>query len=226
MKLSVIMPVYNEKKTILEIIEKVQQVAINKEIIIVDDCSTDGTREILKTVKADNIKLILHEANAGKGRAIRTGLAHVSGEITIIQDGDLEYDPNDYIKLIKPIQEKRHRVIYGSRFLLKENKHSHIQYLIGGQLVTFITNILFGQKLTDEPTCYKVFESQLLKSINLKCERFEFCPEVTAKVAKKGIKIKEIPINYYPRKMHEGKKIRWYDGAEAIWTLLKYRFTN
>jgi glycosyltransferase involved in cell wall biosynthesis len=226
--LSVLMPVYNEKNTIRQIIEKVQQVSIDKEIIIVDDCSTDGTREILKQDynQIKNIKLIFHESNSGKGKAIRSGLDFTRGEITIIQDGDLEYDPLDYPKLLQPILNNSLDVIYGSRFLNSENKHSYGRYYLGGRLVTWVTNILYGQKLTDEPTCYKVFRTELLKDLNLQCERFEFCPEATAKVAKRGIKIFEIPINYYPRKIEEGKKIRWTDGLEAIWTLLKFRFIN
>ena len=225
MKLSVLMPVYNEKDTIHQIIEKVQKVEIEKEIIIVDDYSTDGTRKILKTdyESIDNIHIIYHEKNWGKGKAIRSGLNFISGDITIIQDGDLEYDPEDYIKLIKPILDKSQDVVYGSRFLKSDNRHSYSRYYLGGRLVTFVTNLLYGQNLTDEPTCYKVFRSDLLKNLNLKCERFEFCPEVTAKIAKQGIKIPEIPINYYPRKIEEGKKIRWTDGIEAIWTLLKFR---
>lgn len=227
MKLSIIMPIYNEKKTLEKIVEKIQKVSIEKEIIMVDDGSTDGTREILKNYEnVQNIKIIYHTKNMGKGATIRTAIKYITGDIVIIQDADLEYDPNDYLKLVTPIQNKEVKIIYGSRALNRENKHSYNRYLLGGKLVTFVTNILFSQRLTDEPTCYKVFDTILLKSILLKCNRFEFCPEVTAKIARKGIKIKEIPISYYPRNFQEGKKIKWYDGVEAIWTLIKYRFVK
>lgn len=227
MKLSIIMPIYNERETLEKIVEKVQTVPIKKEIIMVDDGSTDGTREILKEYEnVQNIKVIYHTKNMGKGTAIRTAIKYITGDIVIIQDADLEYDPNDYLNLVKPIQNKDAKVIYGSRALNPENKHSYNRYLLGGKLVTFVANILYSQRLTDEPTCYKVFDTKLLKSIFLKCKRFEFCPEVTAKIAKKGIKIKEIPINYYPRNFKEGKKIKWYDGLEAIWTLIKYKFVK
>ncbi len=226
MKLSVIMPAYNEEKTIREIVEKVINISIQKEIIIIDDKSTDSTLSIINELKAqynEQIVVLTHTKNRGKGAAIRTGIKEITGDIVIIQDADLEYDPLDYQKLIEPIIQKEEKVIYGSRFLEKENKHSSLSFYLGGRLVSLITNILFNQRLTDEPTCYKVFDADFLKSINLKCEGFEFCPEVTAKVAKKGIKIKELPIKYYPRKIDEGKKIKWYDGVEAIWTLFKYR---
>ena len=224
MKLSVIIPVYNEKNTLPSIISKVQQVSIKKEIIIVDDGSTDGTKELLKGYeKLKDIKIIYQRKNLGKGAAIRAAIPLITGGITIIQDADLEYDPQDYLKLIKPISTNNTKVIYGSRFLNKRNKHSYQRFYLGGLLLSIITNLLYSQKLTDEPTCYKVFDSKLLKSINLKCVGFEFCPEVTAKVAKRGIFIKEVPINYYPRSIQEGKKINWKDGVKAIWTLIKYR---
>ena len=224
MKLSIIMPIYNEAKTLEQIVEKVQKVPVEKEIIMVDDGSSDGTRDVLKKYNnVQNIKVIYHEKNMGKGSTIRTAIKYISGDVVIIQDADLEYDPADYIKLIEPIRNKETKVIYGSRLLNPENKHSYNRYLLGGKLVTFVTNILFAQKLTDEPTCYKVFNAEFLSSLPLTCKRFEFCPEVTAKVAKKGIKIKEIPIQYYPRNFEEGKKIKWHDGLEAIWTLIKFR---
>jgi dolichol-phosphate mannosyltransferase len=225
MKLSVLIPVYNEIKTIEELIRRVREVNINKELILVDDGSKDGTRELLKKYEADeDIKVIYHKSNKGKGAAIRTAIEYVHGDIVIIQDADLEYDPKDYIALIAPIIAGKEKVIYGSRFLDPDNRHSYWSYYIGGQLVTLITNILYNQRLTDEPTCYKVFEANFLRSIPLECTQFEFCPEVTAKVAKRGIKIREIPIHYYPRSIDEGKKISWLDGVEAIWVLIKYRF--
>jgi len=228
MKLSIIIPAYNEEKTLKDLLNKVIESDtrnVSKEIIIVDDCSTDNTKNILKNLKAKNIKVIYHKKNIGKGEAIRTGISAVTGDIIIIQDADLEYDPNDYYSLIKPIIDKEALVIYGSRQLKKENKkHSGYSFYFGGVVLTLITNLLYGIKITDEPTCYKVFRADILKNLNLKCKRFEFCPEVTAKVAKKGIKIYELPISYFPRHVKEGKKIRWKDGIEAIWTLIKYRF--
>lgn len=224
MKLSVVIPIYNEKDTLEKICERVQRVPIEKEIIMVDDGSTDGTRDILKQYEnVDNIRVIFHPKNRGKGASIRTALNYISGDIVIIQDADLEYDPNDYLKLIEPLKHDGTKVVYGSRFLNPNNEASYKRYYWGGRLLTFITNILYGQKLTDEPTCYKVFDATLLKSLDLKCNKFEFCPEVTAKISKKGISIKEIPINYAPRSIEDGKKISWKDGLVAILTLFKYR---
>ncbi|CAH0995242.1 Undecaprenyl-phosphate mannosyltransferase [Emticicia aquatica] len=226
MLLSVLIPAYNEVNNIQNILTKIGEINIPKEIIIVDDGSTDGTRELLAKLKSDTINVILHKKNQGKGGAIKTAISHAKGDIIIIQDADLEYDPKDYYKLIPLIKSGQEKVVYGSRFLNKQNKHSYFSFFLGGQVVTWITNILYGQNLTDEPTCYKVFDAKLLKSIKLNCTGFEFCPEVTAKIAKLGYKIPEVPINYYPRSISEGKKINWKDGVEAIWVLLKYRFVN
>ncbi|HEY3374552.1 MAG TPA: glycosyltransferase family 2 protein [Candidatus Aquicultor sp.] len=225
MKLSVIIPCYNEKGTISELLAKVQAVDIDKEIIVIDDGSTDSTRDILASIpQSSDITVIYHEKNKGKGAAIRTGIVHATGDLIIIQDADLEYDPNDYHALIGPfLNGSGVRVVYGSR-LLKNNGRSYWRYFLGGKVVTLVTNLLYRTHITDEPTCYKVFRSDVLKSMDLKCNRFEFCPEVTAKVAKRQIKIHEVPIAYYPRKLEEGKKIGWRDGVEAITTLLKYRF--
>ena len=223
-----IIPVYNEKKTLPKLLKKIEGVkSINKEIIIVDDGSEDSTRDFLKKVK-DKYKVIFHEKNKGKGTAIRTGLKHATGDIVIIQDADLEYDPNDYNKLIKPIIEGKANVVYGSRRLQKQKEeYANIGFYIGGITINLIANILYPNlHITDEATCYKVFKADVIKNLNLKCKRFEFCPEVTAKLAKRKIKIMEIPISYHPRSVEEGKKINWKDGIEAIWTLLKYKFID
>lgn len=232
--LSIIIPSYNEERTIVQILNKIISVQLieqtQKEIIIVDDGSKDSTKELVNNYISshpnESIYLIQHTVNQGKGMAIRTGITKVSGDYVIIQDADLEYEPEDYNLLLPELIYNQKKVVYGSRFLIKENKHSYQSFYYGGLLVTTVTNILFNQHLTDEPTCYKAFKSEFLKSIPLKCIGFEFCPEVTAKVAKHGIKIKEIPIHYYPRSINEGKKIRWTDGIEAIWILIKYRFTD
>ncbi|PIO05022.1 glycosyl transferase [Candidatus Woesearchaeota archaeon CG08_land_8_20_14_0_20_43_7] len=240
-KLSVLIPAYNESSTIKELIEKVKKVplrryGIDMEIIVVDDGSKDDTVDIVK--KIAGVKLVKHKKNRGKGAAIRTAIEYATGDITIIQDADLEYDPKDYPMLIKPIIDGETKVVYGSRalqevqksankrFLKSKNENAYHAFYLGGKALTVISNILFNAKITDEPTCYKVFDTKLLKGLDLKCERFEFCPEVTAKVCKRGYKIKELPIRYYPRGFEEGKKIKFRDGIEAVWTLLKYRFVD
>lgn len=226
MKLSIIIPAYNEEATIQTILKKIEEVNIKKEIIIVDDGSKDKTRSILKKKysKIPNYKIIFHEKNKGKGMAIRTGLKSATGDIIIIQDADLEYDPKDYPALIQPIIDGKTEVVYGSRFLNKENKYRISMNLIATKLLSFMSNVLYNAKITDEPTCYKVFTKKAINSVNLKCKRFEFCPEITAKIRKNRYKIVEVPIKYYPRTVEEGKHIRWTDGVEAIWTLIKYRF--
>ncbi len=225
--LSIIIPVFNEEKTIVEIYKKVKAVNLDKQIIIIDDCSTDATSTLLKRLSDPDILLLQHTHNQGKGTAIRTGLTHARGEITIIQDADLEYDPQDYHVLIQPILEKKARVVYGSRRLNKNNKqYVGFVYYIGGISLTAITNFLYNASLTDEATCYKVFETTLLKELNLECQHFEFCPEVTAKLLRKKIPILEVPIHYYPRSTEQGKKIRIRDGFEAVWTLLKWKWKN
>ncbi len=223
--ISIIIPAYNEKNTITEIINRVKAVKIQKEIVIIDDGSTDGTRRILKEIKDPEIKVVFHEKNYGKGRAIRTGIRAATGGIVIIQDADLEYDPNDYIALIEPILSGRADVVYGSRWLKHGlNKTPFNLFRFGRWFLTALTNLLYGTKITDEPCCYKVFKAEVIKNIPLACEGFEFCPEITAKVSRKGYKIYEVPVNYYPRSFEEGKKITYRDGMEAVVTLLKYRF--
>lgn len=227
MKLSVVIPCYNERENILKILEKINAVDLGKtekEIIIVDDFSTDGTVEILRGLPSGHYKIFFHTRNQGKGMALRTGFNHVTGDIVLIQDADLEYDPEDYPKLIEPLLSGEAKVVYGSRERNRHNKkHSGFSFYLGGKFLTWLTNLLYGSRLTDEPTCYKIFDAALLKSIPLTCRRFEFCPEVTAKILLRGIPIMELPISYYPRNSKEGKKIRFRDGVEAIWTLLKYR---
>lgn len=232
--LTIIIPSYNESRTIGEILCRVMAVklpnGVSKEIIVVDDGSKDNTRQVVDEIIKDHsdevIKYVVHSINQGKGMAIRTGIKHAEGQYIVVQDADLEYDPQDFCKLLPLLTSGKERVVYGSRFLNSRNAHSYQTFYWGGRLVSFVTNLLYQQHLTDEPTCYKMFETSLLKSIHLNCTGFEFCPEVTAKVAKLGYKIKEIPINYYPRSIAEGKKIKWYDGLEAIWVLIKYRFCN
>ena len=225
MKLSVIIPVYNEEKTLPVILKQVLDVPLNKEIIIVDDGSTDNTSKILEQYyHRKDLKVIRHKSNKGKGMAVRTALGYVTGSIVIIQDGDLEYDPRDYLALIEPVRSGRELVVYGARTWKKLQSHT-LSYL-GCKTLSFLTNMLYRQHLTDEPTCYKVFNARLIKSIPLDCKGFEFDPEITAKVSKRGVKIKEIPIKYYPRSFREGKKIIWIDGIIAIWTLIKYRFIS
>lgn len=226
MKLSVIMPVYNERATIAEIIRRVLAVELPKELIIVDDGSTDGTGELLRQIPPEVATVLFHERNQGKGAAIRTGLEHVTGEIVIIQDADLEYDPNDYPALVRPIVEGGAQVVYGSRTARPENRYSHFRFYLGGRLLSSIANLLYGTNITDEPCCYKLFRRDLLKELRLECRGFEFCPEITAKVARRGIPIYEVPIRYSARTVAQGKKISWQDGLYAIWILLKYRFVR
>ena len=226
MKLSVVIPVYNEEATLEEIIRRVQATPIEKEIIIVDDGSTDGTNKLLENIakpSSNSIRIIRHKTNKGKGAAIIRGLEEVKGDLTIIQDADLEYDPNDYKTLLELFKNDHVQVVYGSRNL-KKNDRSSFAFYWGGRLLSWITNIIYGSNVTDEATGYKVFRTSLLKDLDLKSTGFDFCPEVTAKILRRKIKIFEVPISYNPRLWHEGKKIRWIDGLIAIWVLVKYRF--
>lgn len=230
--LSIIIPTYNEALTIILILEKIIQAnlpgAIKKEIWVIDDCSTDDTAKRVKTFiglhPEATIQYIRLKENRGKGHAVRVGITQATGNAIIIQDADLEYDPVDYPVLLQPILSGEYKVVYGSRSLNKDNHYSSSLFYWGGRLVSLITSILFSQRITDEPTCYKMFDASVLKSISLTSDRFGFCPEVTAKLLKKGYKIKEVPINYYPRSKEEGKKIRWQDGLEAVIILVKNRF--
>ncbi|MFO1492068.1 MAG: glycosyltransferase family 2 protein [Kiritimatiellia bacterium] len=228
MKLSILVPVYNECRTIVELLGRVDQVPLEKEIIVVDDGSTDGTRLLLEPfAERPGFKVLHHDRNRGKGAAIRTGLAEAAGEVTVVQDADLEYDPLDFVEMIRPIREGRARAVFGSRRLRKENKqYSGAVYYAGGIFLSWVTRVLYGIRITDEPTCYKMVETRLLRSLGLVSERFEFCPEVTAKLARRGVPILEVPISYHPRHKDEGKKIGWKDAVEAVWTLLRYRFAR
>lgn len=230
-KLSIIIPVYNEEKTILEVLQVLEKVKITlkKEIIIVNDGSTDNSEKIIKKFLRKGKKGIdykfLSKPNAGKGSAVKTGIKNSTGDIIIIQDADMEYNPHEYQSLIDPIINKKAKVVYGSRRLNKSNeKYSSLSFYLGGMLVTWVTNLLYRSNLTDEPTCYKVFEGKLARSMEIKGDKFEWEPEITAKILKKGIRIMEIPISYRPRSMEEGKKINWKDGMQAIYTLFYWRF--
>jgi glycosyltransferase involved in cell wall biosynthesis len=220
-------PVYNEPATLEGLLVRVLAVPIDKEVIVVDDGSSDGTRDVLAGLaRRLPIRALFHERNRGKGAAIRTALAEAQGEITIIQDADLEYDPEEYPKLVAPIARGETNVVYGSRYLAHDNPLPLTHFKVAVLLLNAMVNLLYGTRLTDEATCYKVFRTSLLKSLPLRCERFEFCPEVTARVAKRGERILELPIHYHFRTRAEGKKIGWRDGFEAIWTLLRYRFSD
>ena len=228
--LSVIIPVYNEEKTISTVLTQVFSEKLpdwKKEIIVVDDASTDRTWPILQetaSVQTGNgFRIIRHQVNQGKGAAIRAGLKEAAGELVVIQDADLEYDPQDYYALIRPIIAGKADVVYGSRELGR-NRISSAGFFLGGKLLSFLANLLYRARITDEPACYKVFRREILQGLNLRCRRFEFCPEVTAKVRRQGYVIYEVPIHYYPRSIREGKKIRLSDGISAVWTLLRYRF--
>ncbi|MBI2386961.1 MAG: glycosyltransferase family 2 protein [Elusimicrobia bacterium] len=228
MKVSVLIPAYNEARTIAACLEAVygRNPGRDLEVIVVDDGSTDGTYEAAKAAARPGTVVLKHDKNSGKGTAIRTALDKASGEVVLIQDADLEYDPADYARLLEPIESGRAAVVYGSRHLAAGNRRSYARYYYGGRLVSVFTNLLYGSSITDEPTCYKVFKTSLLRSFDLKCTGFEFCPEATAKTLLRGIPILEVPISYRPRRIEEGKKIRWYDGIEALWTLLRLRWTR
>ena len=230
MKLSIVVPVYNEKNTILKIIEKVIAVDVEKEIVIVDDCSTDGTRELLKEKldgKYQEVRIFYHIANQGKGTALRTGFKHVKGEIIAIQDADLEYEPEEIKDLIKPITDGFADVVYGSRLSGGKPQRMYLfWHLVGNKFLTLITNLLYNTTISDMETCYKVMTKRVLDSINLKSRRFNIEPEITAKIFKQRYRVYEMPISYYGRDYSEGKKICWRDGFSAIWTLVKYRFMD
>lgn len=246
MKLSVVIPVYNERRDISELVRRVQAVAVDKELVLVDDASTDGTTDVIRTQilpQYRNIQYFRHEKNLGKGSAIRTALAAVTGDVIIIQDSDLEYSPQDYLPILEKFKHPSVDVVYGTRFQ-KVNRylfvwhwfcnrffktHYEIRYLhhfLGIQALNLLANYLYSANITDEATCYKAFRKKVLDKISLRCTGFEFCPEVTAKVRKAGFVIHEVPISYHPRSRAEGKKLNWRHGFEAIFTLIRYRFSD
>lgn len=228
-KVSIIIPVYNEKDTIKELLGKVEFAkfsGLEKEIIIVDDCSNDGTTDVLRELRKD-YKILFHEKNQGKGAAIRTAVKEATGNFVVIQDADLEYLPDDYDKLLPLLINDEADVVYGSRFKKQENSKNFIlKNKIANKFLTLLTNILYGATITDMETCYKAFKRELIQSITIKSNRFDFEPEITAKIMKKKIRLKEVPISYFGRGHEQGKKINWKDGIHAILTLVKYRFVD
>lgn len=233
-RLSIIIPVYNEESTIKEVLKRVKNVKLRgglaKEIIVVDDSSKDKSLEIIKSIKG--IKILRHKINKGKGAAVKTGMVYCTGEIIIVQDADLEYNPKDFNKLIRPIHRGEAKVVYGTRLrnyplkIFGVRKTPLLLHYFGNKFLTLATNILYGEWLTDMETCYKVFTSEVIDGMKINSSRFEFEPELTAKILKRGYKIHEIPIKVKPRGYEEGKKITWRDGFIALWTLIKYRFVD
>ena len=220
--LSVIVPVYNEQAHLDDLLRAVLASPVHKEVIIVDDGSTDGTREKLEALpRIENVTIVFHEKNYGKGASIRTALKYACGEYVLIQDSDLEYDPADYPALIAPLQRDETNIVYGVR---PDRPERGLRFFLGAKFLTHLTNLLYGANIHDEATCYKVFRRSLLAQIKLECRRFEFCPEVTAKLCRMGETVTEVPISYHPRSAAQGKKIRHADGWLAIWTLIRYRF--
>jgi len=230
LKISIVIPVYNEKETFLELLEAVKKASVcglEKEIVIVDDFSKDGTREILAVIKRDNVKIFFHEQNTGKGGALRTGFKKATGDIVMVQDADMEYDPGEYEKLLLPIIENKADIVYGSRFLAKgSGKTAYSAHKFANLLLTFLSNLFSGVKVSDMETCYKVFRKEIIKDVDIEENRFGFEPEITAKMAKivreKKARLKEVPISYNARSYEEGKKIGLKDGIRALWCILKY----
>jgi glycosyltransferase involved in cell wall biosynthesis len=234
--LSVVVPVYNEKATIREILHRIQRVPIRKEIIVVDDFSADGTREILRDVEREasgcdstmenlnSIHVIYHDRNRGKGMALRTGFGKVTGTIVIVQDADLEYNPDEYPDLIEPILDGRAEVVFGSRFIGETHRVLYFWHYVGNKLLTMISNMLTGLNLTDMETCYKVFRREVIEQLapTLKSNRFGFEPEITAKIGRRSFRVYEVPVSYSGRSYDEGKKIGWKDGVQALWCMVRY----
>jgi glycosyltransferase involved in cell wall biosynthesis len=226
MKLTVVIPVYNEVHTLLHLIDRVQEVAVDKDIVLVDDCSTDGTRELLRsTTFPANVRVLYHERNQGKGAALRTGFAAATGDVVLIQDADLEYDPREYPKLLKPIEEGRADVVFGSRFAGGEtHRVLYFWHFMGNKFLTLCSNAFTNLNITDMETCYKVFRREVLQKITVEENRFGFEPEITAKIAKLRVRIYEVGISYDGRTYEEGKKIGWKDGVRALWCIVKYNW--
>jgi len=226
-KLSVIVPVYDERNTVVEVVRRMRAVDIplDREIVLVDDGSTDGTGAVLQQLTDSTVRVVHHPQNRGKGMAIRSGLEQVTGDLVLIQDADLEYDPEDWPKLLAPVLRGKARVVYGSRFT-GERRNMLFLHWVGNRFLSLVTNILYNTTLSDMETCYKLFDRRLICGLNLRASRFDFEPEVTAKVLRQGIRIYEVPISYAGREFHEGKKITWRDGYIALWTLVKYRFVD
>jgi glycosyltransferase involved in cell wall biosynthesis len=228
-KLSVIVPVFNERNTLVEILRRMRAVelpdGIESEIIVVDDGSSDGTRDVLRQLGDSTVRVVMHDVNRGKGAAVRTGFKHATGEFILVQDADLEYDPEDWPKLLAPVLRGRARVVYGSRFT-GERRNMLLLHWIGNRFLSLTTNVLYNTTLSDMETCYKLLERSLIEDLQLQSNKFDIEPEITAKVLKRGLRIYEVPISYSGREFDEGKKITWRDGFSALWTLVKYRFRD
>jgi glycosyltransferase involved in cell wall biosynthesis len=228
-KLSVIVPVFNERNTVVEVVRRMRAVQLpgdlDLEIVIVDDGSTDGTRQVLPQLRDSTVRIVEHPENRGKGAAVRTGLSEISGDLVLIQDADLEYDPEDWPKLLSPVLRGRARVVYGSRFT-GERRNMLFLHWVGNRFLSLVTNILYNTTLSDMETCYKLLDRRVADRLRLRADRFDIEPEITAKVLKSGERIYEVPISYTGREFHEGKKITWRDGFAALYTLVKYRFVD
>lgn len=226
-KLSVIVPVFNERNTVAEIVRRMREVElpVALEIVVVDDGSDDGTSSLLPQLRDSTTRVVQHEANRGKGAAIRTGLEHATGDLVLVQDADLEYDPADWPKLLAPVLQGRAIVVYGSRFT-GERRNMMFLHWVGNRFLSLVTNVLYNTTLSDMETCYKLFDRRILDGLTLRAQRFDFEPEVTAKILRQRIRIYEVPISYAGREVDEGKKITWRDGFAALWTLIKYRFVD
>jgi glycosyltransferase involved in cell wall biosynthesis len=225
--LSVIVPVFNERSTVAEIVRRMRSVdlPVEREIVIVDDGSYDGTGDVLTQLRDSTVRVLKHNENRGKGAAIRTGLDSAAGDLVLVQDADLEYDPEDWPCLLAPVLKGRARVVYGSRFT-GERRNMLFLHWVGNRFLSLVTNILYNSTLSDMETCYKLFDRRVLDGMRLTADRFDFEPEFTAKILRRGIRIYEVPISYAGREPDEGKKITWHDGISALWTLVKYRFVD